>query len=72
LEEGGRVGSLVLDTRLRDALRRGGRSQSEPAEELRAASEGAALGEANMVRVCRRLDVLAARVRAVEERSAAR
>jgi hypothetical protein len=72
LAEGGRAGSLVVDTRLRDALRRSECSQSEPAEELRAASEGAALGEANMVRACRRLDVLAARVRAVEERSAAR
>jgi hypothetical protein len=72
LAEGERAGSLVVDTRLRDALRCGERSQAEPAEELRAASEGAALGEANMVRACRRLDVLAARVRAVEERSAAR
>jgi hypothetical protein len=46
--------------------------QGSPGEESRAASEGVALTEANIVRTCRRLDVLAARIRSVEERCGAR
>lgn len=72
LDRGRQTGALAVDTRLRDALR----SPKEPAlpraEETRAAAEATALGEANIVRTCRRLDVLAARVTAVEERSRAR
>jgi hypothetical protein len=72
LTAGRRAGSLAVDTRLRDALRvdsAGLRSEGSPVEEARAASEGVALMEANIVRTCRRLDVLAARIRSVEERS---
>jgi hypothetical protein len=66
LAAGRRAGSLVMDTRLRDALHEDG-SPASHEEEIRAVAEGAALGEANMVRTCRRLDVLAARIRSVEE-----
>jgi hypothetical protein len=73
-------GSLVVDLRLRDALRR---SRGDAArrdgdrrlvlkEELTAVGEGMALGEANLVRVRRRLDVLSARVASVEEGSSRR
>jgi hypothetical protein len=75
LAAGRRTGSLAVDTRLRDALREGAEgldSNGSPAEEARAAAESAALTEANIVRTCRRLDVLAARIRSVEERSSAR
>jgi Glycosyl transferase family 2 len=65
---GEKSGALVVDTRLRDAIHGPGRLQSPPAEEARAAGEGAALGEANLVRACRRLDVLAARIGGVEQR----
>jgi len=41
-------------------------------EETRVAAEAAALSEANIVRTCRRLDLLSARLSAVEERSWAR
>ena len=51
---------------------RGRSSNGSTAEEARAAAEGVALTEANIVRTCRRLDVLAARIRSVEERSSAR
>jgi hypothetical protein len=71
LAEGRRAGSLVLDTRLRDALH-GERALVSDGEETRAAAEGAALREANIVRTCRRLDVLASRIRSIEERSRAR
>ena len=71
LAAGRRAGSLVMDTRLRDALHENG-SPAGHEEETRAAAEGAALGEANMVRTCRRLDVLAARIRSVEEGGRAR
>jgi hypothetical protein len=70
LAAGRRAGSLVMDTRLGDALHMNG-APAARAEETRAAAEGAALGEANMVRTCRRLDVLAARIRSVEERGRA-
>jgi hypothetical protein len=69
LAGGQRAGTLVVDTRLRDALQRGDGPMMARDEETRVAAEAAALGEANMVRTCRRLDVLAARLSAVEERS---
>lgn len=72
LATGERTETLVVDTRLRDALQGVGGKSMPSAEEARAAAEAAALGEANMVRTCRRLDVLAARLSAVEERSWAR
>jgi hypothetical protein len=75
LAAGRSTGSLAVDTRLRDALRADGthaRLGGSSQEEARAAAEGAALTEANIVRTCRRLDVLAARIRSVEERSWAR
>ncbi|MGZ4314374.1 MAG: glycosyltransferase family 2 protein [Gaiellaceae bacterium] len=75
LAAGRRSGSLAVDTRLRDALRGGDAdlgSNGSTTEEARAAVEGVALTEANIVRTCRRLDVLAARIRSVEERSSAR
>jgi hypothetical protein len=75
LAAGRRSGFLAVDTRLRDALREGGAepgSNGSTAGEARAAAEGVALTEANIVRTCRRLDVLAARIRSVEERSSAR
>jgi hypothetical protein len=72
LAEGRRSGSLVVDTRLRDALQRAEGPTLPSADETRAAAEGAALTEANLVRACRRLDVLAARITAIEERSRVR
>jgi hypothetical protein len=72
LADGQRAGTLVVDTRLRDALQSVGGAAMPRAEETRAAAEAAALGEANMVRTCRRLDVLAARISAVETRRWAR
>jgi glycosyl transferase family 2 len=69
LENGRIAGSLVVDTRLRDALRAGSlQIDGSRDEEARAAVEGAALQEANIVRTWRRLDVLAARIGRVEER----
>jgi len=72
LANGQRAGTLVVDTRLRDALQRGEGPTMARAEETRVAAEAAVLGEANIVRTCRRLDVLAARLSAVEGRSWAR
>jgi hypothetical protein len=75
LASGCRTGSLAVDTRLSDALREGvegSRLEGATEEETRAAAEGVALTEANIVRTCRRLDVLAARIRSVEERRWAR
>jgi hypothetical protein len=77
LEAGRASGALVVDTRLRDALRalRSESSGSGTAipgsfeEEARAAAEADALLEANIVRTNRRLDVLAARLSAVEDRA---
>jgi hypothetical protein len=73
-------GSLALDTRLRDAMRAVRSDSVHEAsavegivgEELRTVVEGVALREANQVRACRRLDLLAARLRGLEERSWAR
>lgn len=72
LARGRQNGSLVVDTRLRDALQGVAGPASPRAEEARAAAESAALTEANVVRTCRRLDVLAARLSAVEQRSKGR
>jgi glycosyl transferase family 2 len=72
LAEGQRAGTLVVDTRLRDALQSVRGVGMPRAEEARAAVEAAGLDEANMVRTCRRLDVLAARIGAVETRKWAR
>ena len=72
LAAGRRTGTLVEDTRLRDALQGTEASVLPRGEETRAAAEAAALTEANIVRTCRRLDVLGARLRAVEERARVR
>jgi hypothetical protein len=70
LARGLAAGSLVVDVRLRDTLR-ANRAGSAPvrradvAEEVRAAVESDALSEANLVRTCRRLDLLAARIDAI-------
>jgi hypothetical protein len=73
LERGRRAGSLVVDTRLRDALRllgRGGGGGERPAHEPRqgAVAEGAGLIEADAVRLLRAVDGLAARVEEIEGR----
>ncbi len=75
LAAGCRTGSLAIDTRLSDALRRdaaSSRLDGSSGDETRAAAEGVALAEANIVRTCRRLDLLAARIRSVEGRRWAR
>jgi len=72
LANGQRAGTLVVDTRLCDALQRGEGPTMARAEETRVAAEAGVLGEANIVRTCRRLDVLAARLSAVEGRGWAR
>lgn len=66
---GEETGALVIDTRLRDALHGFEPAAPSHSEETRAASEASALSEANLVRACRRLDVLAVRLRGVEDRS---
>jgi hypothetical protein len=71
LSRGVAEGSLVVDTRLRDALRETRAADVCPGgvdEQALAAAESSALHEANVVRTGRRLDVLATRVEAVEER----
>ena len=91
LEEGVADGSLVVDTRLRDALRKlrldeesqsaTGRSFAVPGEgptlafevptlvdEARYAVEAAVLGEADVIRLQRRLDTLEARLGSMEAR----
>jgi hypothetical protein len=76
LERGVSEGRLVVDTRLRDALRR---VRDTPGEELRFplptlvedaeyAVEAAVLGEADVVRLQRRLDELERRIQTVEQR----
>jgi hypothetical protein len=74
LERGRRAGMLVMDTRLRKALRalgkRGGETPSSPqadaGEDTRRLFEAAALRDADVVRLSRRLDDLRARISAVE------
>ena len=73
VEDGAAGGRLVVDTRLRDALRQiaGGETQLDfptptLVDEATYAVEAAALGEADVVRLQRRLDVLEHRLAAVE------
>jgi hypothetical protein len=66
LARGLAVGSLVEDTRLRDALR--GSAAQGPVEPARFAHDDAALRDADLVRVVRRLDELNVRLGAVEQR----
>ena len=74
LERGVAEGRLVVDTRLRDALREiaAGRSPSFPiptlVEDAEYAVEAAVLGEADVVRLQRRLDELERRLGALEVR----
>jgi glycosyl transferase family 2 len=79
LERGLGEGSLVLDTRLRDALRQlgdGGGPLSFPeptvVDEAAYAVDVAALGEADLVRLQRRLDTLEPRLLALERRPSVR
>jgi hypothetical protein len=73
VEEGVATGRLVVDTRLRDALRRIGAGQKNLAfptptlvDEASYAVEAAVLGEADVVRLQRRLDTLEQRLASVE------
>jgi hypothetical protein len=72
------AGTLVEDTRIRDALRdiAAGRDlafpRPSPAEDAAFAVDAAVLGEADLVRVRRRLDELSQRVGSLEARPAAR
>jgi hypothetical protein len=74
VEQGVAAGRLVLDTRLRDALRRiaAGEKPSFPlptlVEDAEYAVEAAVLGEADVVRLQRRLDELERRLQTVEQR----
>jgi Glycosyl transferase family 2 len=74
LERGLRDGSLVIDTRLRDALRaiREGQRPTFPrpnvVDEAAYAVDVAALGEADVVRLQRRLDTLEQRLLTLERR----
>jgi len=78
LERGRQDGSLVIDTRLRDALRtlREGKALTFPrptvVDEAAYAVDVAALGEADVVRLQRRLDTLEQRLLTVERRPAVR
>ena len=78
LERGLADGSLVVDTRLRDALRtiRDGKPLTFPrpsvVDEAAYAVDVAALGEADMVRLQRRLDTLEQRLLTLEQRPAIR
>ncbi len=75
VEEGVAAGRLVVDTRLRDALRQlaGGAASLEfptptLVDEATYAVEAAVLGEADVVRLQRRLDTLEERLAAIELR----
>ena len=78
LERGLEAGSLVIDTRLRDALRdvQAGRPIVFPrpsvVDEAAYAIDVAALGEADVVRLQRRLDTLEQRLLSVERRPSVR
>jgi hypothetical protein len=78
LERGVQAGSLVIDTRLRDALRavHDGRPIGFPrptvVDEAAYAVDVAALGEADVVRLQRRLDTLEQRLLTVERRPTVR
>jgi hypothetical protein len=77
-DEGLASRTLVEDVRIRDALREiaAGRGlafpRPSPAEDASFAVDAAVLGEADLVRVRRRLDEVSQRVRALEARPAAR
>ena len=74
LERGIAAGRLVVDTRLRDALREieAGKTPAFPiptlVDDAEYAVEAAVLGEADVVRLQRRLDELERRVQTVEQR----
>ena len=76
VEEGVAAGRLVVDTRLRDALRRARRAAQTQLEfpiptlvdEATYAVEAAVLGEADVVRLQRRLDTLEERLATIELR----
>lgn len=70
LARGVAAGSLVVDTRLRDALRPGSGAVDSP--EPRFALDEAALRDSDVVRLVRRLDELRTRVDALAERPWAR
>jgi hypothetical protein len=78
LQHGRAVGSLVVDTRLRDALRGQRAVNARPSSRLEGPErsdhivEAAALREADIVRLSRRLDDVVARVAAVEARGSLR
>jgi hypothetical protein len=77
LARGVASGALVIDTRLRDALRSvaGGVAVSAPAaaeNTMRFARDEAALRDADLVRLVRRLDILRARLETIEARGWAR
>jgi hypothetical protein len=78
LERGLEEGSLVVDTRLRDALRtlREGKALTFPrptvVDEAAYAVDVAALGEADVVRLQRRLDTLEQRLLTIERRPSVR
>ncbi len=78
LERGLEEGSLVIDTRLRDALRalREGKQLTFPrptvVDEAAYAVDVAALGEADVVRLQRRLDTLEQRLLTIERRPSVR
>jgi glycosyl transferase family 2 len=78
LEQGLEEGTLVVDTRLRDALRMvtAGKRLTFPrptvVDEAAYAVDVAALGEADVVRLQRRLDTLEQRLLAIERRPAVR
>jgi hypothetical protein len=78
LDRGLEEGSLVIDTRLRDALRtlRAGKELTFPrltvVDEAAYAVDVAALGEADVVRLQRRLDTLEQRLLTIERRPTAR
>jgi Glycosyl transferase family 2 len=78
LERGLEDGTLVIDTRLRDALRtlREGKTLTFPrptvVDEAAYAVDVAALGEADVVRLQRRLDTLEQRLQTVERRPGVR
>jgi hypothetical protein len=73
LARGVASGALVIDTRLRDALRGVAVSTSSTAgDAMRFARDEAALRDADLVRLVRRLDILRARLETIEARSWAR
>jgi hypothetical protein len=78
LERGLEEGSLVLDTRLRDALRTLGEGKQiafprpTVVDEAAYAVDVAALGEADLVRLQRRLDTLEQRLLTIERRPSVR